>query len=269
MKFINRYSQLLETEDLSKKLKNIAKSFLINNILPQRLDKQNEFIIYPFWHHVFDDEVQNFKSQINLMKNYGDFISYDDSISILEQGLKPKERYFCLSFDDGFKNIFNNVIDIFLKDKIPCMFFIPTSFIDNLRVDSGKVFFNRKDISINFLSWNDCRRIVSENIFDIGSHSVNHNLISKLSLDESMFEIVNSKQIIENKLNIKCNHFAPPVGDYSIKRDLKTVKNSKFKSLSTTIRGKMTVKDSDVFMLKRQHLLANWDLSYLKYFFSK
>ena len=27
------------------------------------------------------------------MKNYGDFVSYD-SIAILKEGLKPKERYF-------------------------------------------------------------------------------------------------------------------------------------------------------------------------------
>ena len=83
------------------------------------------------------------------MKNYGDFISYDDSILILREGLKPNEQYFCLSFDDGFKNILNNVTDILLKEKIPCMFFIPTSFINNLRQDSGQVFFNRKDYTIN------------------------------------------------------------------------------------------------------------------------
>ncbi|MDC0925434.1 polysaccharide deacetylase family protein, partial [Candidatus Pelagibacter sp.] len=198
-----------------------------------------------------------------------DFISYDDSILILNEGLKPKERYFCLSFDDGFKNIFQNVIEIFLRDKIPCTFFIPTSFINNLRPDSGKVFFNRKDISIEFLSWSDCKKIVSEKIFDIGSHSINHKLISKLPLKECVYEVQNSKKIIENELNIQCNHFAPPVGDYSVNRDLEIVKNSNFISLSSTIRGKMDNLENDVFALKRHHLLANWELDYLKYFFFK
>ena len=269
MRFIKTYRELIEFENLNKKFKNIIKHFLIKNILPKKLDNQKNFIIYPFWHHVFDDEIKSFKLQIKLMKNYGDFVSYDDSIAILKEGLKPKERYFCLSFDDGFKNIFKNVIDIFIKEKIPCMFFIPTSFIDNQREDSGQVFFNNKDISIDFLNWSDCQKIISEKIFNIGSHSINHSLISELSKEDCINEVMNSKKIIENKLNVECNHFAPPVGNYSLKRDLEIIKNCKYKSLSTTIRGKMTLTSNDVFKLKRHHLLANWDTDYLKYFFAK
>ena len=269
MKTIQSYKQLTKIEGFNKKSKNFLKSFLINNILSKNFNEDREFIIYPFWHHVFDDEIKNFKNQINFMKNYGDFISYEDSIKILNEGLKPKEKYFCLSFDDGFKNIYHNVIDIFLKDKIPCMFFIPTSFIDNLRNDSGEIFFNKKNIEIEFLSWKNCKQIVSEGIFDIGSHSINHSLISKLSIDQCIYEVKESKNIIENKLKIKCNHFAPPVGDYSINRDLNIIKDSKYRSLSTTIRGKMSKKNFDLFSLKRQHLLANWNTNYLKYFFSK
>ena len=77
-----------------------------------------------------------------------------------------------------------------------------------------------------------------------------------------------SKNIIEKNLNIKCNHFAPPVGDYSITRDLKLIKNSNYKSLSTTVRGKMGKDNLDVYALRRHHLLANWNSKYLKYFFS-
>lgn len=269
MQFINSYNQLYKNESLKKKLKNSVKSFLINNILNKNFDIQQEYILYPFWHHVFEDEVKNFNLQIKLMQNYGDFISYEDSITILKEGIKSKDRYFCLSFDDGFKNIFHNVIDILLKFNIPCMFFIPTSFINNERDDSGKVFFNNKNIHIEFLSWSDCEKIVSNKLFEIGSHSVNHKMISKLSYEDCLFEIETSKKIIESSLNIGCNHFAPPIGDYSIPRDLEIIKNLKYKSLSTTVRGRMNGKNSDLFAIKRHHLLANWEDNYLKYFFSK
>ena len=269
MKLVKSYKQLVEIENLNKKFKNSLKAFLINRIFPNKFDEQNEYIIYPFWHHVFEDEIKNFKFQLDLMKNYGDFISYEDSIKILKEGSKPKDKYFCLSFDDGFKNIYENVVDIFLKDNIPCMFFIPTSFIGNLRDDAGKIFFNSNEINNEFLSWNDCEKIVSEKIFDIGSHSINHNLISKLTNEECTFEVGMSKNIIENKLKIKCNHFAPPVGDYSINRDLEIIKNYQYKSLSTTIRGKMGKNNSDVFALRRHHLMANLISNFLKYFFSK
>ena len=46
-----------------------------------------------------------------------------------------------------------------MKDNIPCMFFIPTSFIDNLRDDAGKIFFNSNEINIEFLNWNDVKKL--------------------------------------------------------------------------------------------------------------
>lgn len=269
MKNITKYEQLIKIQNFGHKFKNNFKNILINHLLPKKFNKKNEFIIYPYWHHVFEDEIKNFKLQINFMKNYGDFISYEDSVKVLKEGLNKNERYFCLSFDDGFKNVFQNVIDFFLKDKIPCMFFIPTSFIDNLRGDSGQVFFNKNDIQIEFMSWNDCKKLISEKIFDIGSHSINHNLISKLSYKDALNEIENSKKIIEKKLNRRCNHFAPPVGNYSIPRDLEIIKKTNYKTLSTTLRGKMDNLNHDVFEIKRQHVIANWNYNFLKYFFSK
>ncbi len=268
MIYINSYKQLCELENFNKKIKDKIKSLLINNLLKKKFNFKKGFIIYPFYHHIFDDEIQNFNSQLNFMRNYGDFISYDDSLKILKSGVNSKDRYFCLSFDDGFKNLFNNVSEILINFKIPSTFFIPTSFIDNKREDSGKIFFNNNKIAIEFLSWDDCKKMLSEKLFTFGSHSINHNLISKLSKEDSIFEIVKSKEIIENKLGIACNHFAPPVGDFSVSRDKNLIQNAGYKSLSTTVRGKMTEEQMDVFFLNRHHLLCNWNNNYLNYFFS-
>ena len=101
MEFINSYKKLVKKETFQKKVRNKLKSLLIKHLSSKKKDNENENIIFPFWHHVFDDEIKNFRIQIEFMKNYGDFISYDDSISVLNEGLKPNERYFCLSFDDS------------------------------------------------------------------------------------------------------------------------------------------------------------------------
>ena len=111
--------------------------------------------------------------------------------------------------------------------------------------------------------------IETNKIFEFGSHSVNHKIFTKLSHDECYFEIEESKKIIETNLDIKCKHFAPPVGIFSQERDLDLVKKLKYKSLSTTFRGKMENKFSDEYLIKRHHLLAGWEISYLKYFFKK
>ena len=74
----------------------------------------------------------------------------------------------------------------------------------------------------------------------------------------------NSKIDIENKLSIVCNHFAPPLGNFLTLRDPKIARDVGYKSFSTTIRGKMNIIKSNIFSLKRDHFLANWDLFYLK-----
>ena len=82
-----------------------------------------------------------------------------------------------------------------------------------------------------------------------------------------MFELKKSKEII--RLNqTECKHFAPPV-DFSFPRDKDLIKKAGYKSLSTTVRGKMTEEQRDTFFLKRHHLIANWNKNYLNYFFCK
>ncbi len=46
----------------------------------------------------------------------------------------------------------------------------------------------------------------------IGSHSVNHNLLSRLSEREQKIEIKNSKEILEEIIKKKCNFFSYPYG---------------------------------------------------------
>ena len=50
---------------------------------------------------------------------------------------------------------------------------------------------------------------------------------------------------------------------------LPIIKKAGYKSLSTTVRGKMTEEQRDTFFLKRHHLIANWNKNYLNYFFCK
>ena len=269
MTFINSFKELSKTESKEKKIKNILKYYFIKLLSKKNLNIKQGNIFYPFYHHVFNDETKNFQRQIKFLKNYGDFISYDDSIKLINEGIQNKDMYFCLSFDDGFKNIFENVTEILLKLNTPATFFLPTSFIDNSRKDSGKTFFNNENINIEFLNWADCRVILSEKLFTIGSHSVNHKVISSLTYEESYFEMRNSKIDIENKLSIVCNHFAPPLGNFLTLRDPKIARDVGYKSFSTTIRGKMNIIKSNIFSLKRDHFLANWDLFYLKYFLNK
>ena len=61
-----------------------------------------------------------------------------------------------------------------------------------------------------FLTLEECKNISKK--FEIGSHTVNHNYLTDVSIHQAENEIVNSKKIWENKLGKKINWFCYPRG---------------------------------------------------------
>lgn len=93
---------------------------------------------------------------------------------------------------------------------------------------------------------------------DIGGHTVNHPILAKLSSDEALQEIVDSKETLESITNQKIKHFAYPNGklnqDYHIEHSI-MVKNIGFEAAVTTEWGVSSFK-SDKFQLAR---FTPWD----------
>ncbi len=106
-----------------------------------RLARVN-FII-PYYHMVSDDAVphltylydyknaKQFEADIDfLLKNYLP-INIFDTLHSLKNESPPTEKSFLLTFDDGFREMFEIVAPILLKKGVPATFFISSGFIDN------------------------------------------------------------------------------------------------------------------------------------------
>lgn len=63
----------------------------------------------------------------------------------------------------------------------------------------------------SFLGWDQVRELHRLG-FDIGSHSVEHPILSRISTDHLVNELRHSKQTIENQLGTECYSFAYPNG---------------------------------------------------------
>ena len=113
--------------------------------------------------------------------------------------------------------------------------------------------------------------MLSHNI-TFGSHTCSHANLARISNQDIEIEMQASKKLIEEKLNIRCDHFACPWGrrdiDFIPEVTTAIARKSGYLSFSTTDRGKME-SGGDPYLLKRDHLLANWENFQLKYFFSR
>lgn len=83
------------------------------------------------------------------------------------------------------------------------------------------------------LSWNEISELSKDPLVTIGAHTLNHYNLCNLTDKQSFHEILESKKILESKINYKVNHFSYPFGKYGI-RDIEFVKKSNYLTATTT-----------------------------------
>ena len=210
------------------------------------------------------------------MKNLGDFITIDDAVSLLESDNNLDGRYFCLTFDDGLKCCINYAAPVLLDYQIPACFYVVTSVVGRsfppIHEIARDVFnFRGRGTSLDFMSWEDCRTLVSAGM-RIGSHSQKHSRLSHLTESKRRDELEYSKAEIEKELGEPCLHFCAPYGvpsvDFDLDREGRLSEKLGYKSFATGARGANKMGDSP-FSLKRDHILAEWGDYQLRYFLSR
>ena len=241
----------------------------------QRIDDTGNWIRFPYYHHVFDDERADFARQLRYLAGFGEFISLDDAVALLETDGAIDGRYFCVSFDDGLKSCLTGALPILAERSIPATFYVVTAMIgrtlapgdEAARRDFG---FRGRHTSLDFLTWDDCRTMVRSGMF-IGSHCRNHVRLAHLGTEDAVAELSESKAAIEREVGAKCHHLCPPYGipekDFLPERDGGLARDAGYRSLAMGWRGAMRQGD-DPFRLRRDHLIAGWGNHQLKYFLS-
>mgnify|MGYP001500812838 CR=1 FL=1 len=62
------------------------------------------------------------------------------------------------------------------------------------------------------MNWEELRQIDKHDLFTIGGHSLNHNILSSLESIDLKYEVSESLRILEEKLNHKIFHYSYPEG---------------------------------------------------------
>lgn len=86
-----------------------------------------------------------------------------------------------------------------------------TDFMEKLRKHELRIDAKWKQELYDFMSWDDVRELRDRG-FEIGSHTVNHPILSSLASDELERQLKESKQKIECEIGRECTCFAYPNG---------------------------------------------------------
>ena len=96
--------------------------------------------------------------------------------------------------------------------------------------------------------------------FEFGSHTVNHESLPSLTLEKIKFELTESRDYLEDKLNCNIILVSYPYGEH-IHDTERIVRESGYLAAVTTEYGYNTVKDS-LFKLKRIGITGNFSFEY-------
>ena len=153
----------------------------------------------------FSVKVDNFYKQMKTMINFG-----YKSVNLNEIHNNRNEKKFVITFDDGYEDVYINALPILNELKLKATCFIVSNQIGKKNAwDNDKKEFPEMNLmnEKQILSW-------QKNGLEIGSHSLDHSNLIKLSLEEKMKQIIEPKKYFKDKFNININSFSYPFGGY-------------------------------------------------------
>ena len=151
----------------------------------------------------FDVTVNDFCSQLDWLKaNNYETLTLEEFAEYIRKGESFPEKSVLITFDDGYSGIYNYAFPELRKRNMKAVFFITAGVID--KVEGTYPHVTRKEL----------QEIAADKNFSIGSHTMTHSNLMKLSYDEKINELVDSKRILKEITGREIISMAYPEGNY-------------------------------------------------------
>lgn len=152
---------------------------------------------------------EQFEQQMQYLNKGGyQVASLDEYLKWQKGELNLPKKSVVITFDDGYKNVYDNAYPVLKKYTFSAAIFLVTDYIGK-KQSFG--WFKVEDNSLIPLSWGEVKEMNQSNI-TIGSHTMSHPHLGKLPAEKVVEELKGSKQEIENQLNKKVSFFSYPIG---------------------------------------------------------
>ncbi len=209
------------------------------------------------YHDIFDADSpwcvspSDFTRQMQWLREQGyNTITLTQLQQGLAAGLETNKKLVAITFDDGRQGVWDQAYPLFRS-----LGFSATVFIVPSWIEKGSAPLEENYSA--FLTW-DQLRALSEQGFEIGSHSFSHANLSVLTREEIVQELQQAERVVAHKLNQKMHHFCYPYGKYNpLVRD---VVSQRYTAAVSIRKG----FDKSAFEYARQWVLRNMDLQHFQ-----
>ena len=191
-----------------------------------------------------------FRRQMHYLKHHGfTTMTLLDFVESLETGEPFPKNVFILTFDDGFKNVYQIAFPILSEMDFTATIFLATDYIGKTAAwELGERDRQTGGYHLPLLSWAEIGEL-HRHRFEFGSHGARHIHLTQLDSGIVCEDIEKSKWTIEDKLGSACQLFCYPYGECNASVR-KIVKDRGFQGAVTTEFGR-NKRSADPYALRR------------------
>lgn len=143
---------------------------------------------------------ERFREQMQQLKDGGyNVVTLDDLLYALAQGRALPPQPVILTFDDGYRDNYENAFPVLKEFGYPATFFIITDFVTEERPE--------------YMTWAQIEEMAAAGM-RFGSHSRNHPNLAGQSIDYLVWQALGSKEAIAARLGQTPRWVAYPSGKY-------------------------------------------------------
>lgn len=160
----------------------------------------------------WDISTETFRRQVETL---------NDRFEIVDLGAlkhsEPGVKRVAITFDDGFRNVFENALPILRENDLPATIFISPTYINDNNLTRLRERYRLNNSACEIVMTDTQITQLSEDpLFKLGNHTTTHRDLSTVTDAETLQkEITESKQMIEDRFDISVDRFAYPYGQFN------------------------------------------------------
>lgn len=175
---------------------------------------------------------KKFEEDLNEIVKAGYTTIFPQEIfKVLNGELDPSKKYIVISIDDGYQDNYDYAFPILKKLNQKAIIYVIPNRVGT-QTDGNSYF-----------AWNLAKEMRESGHVEIGSHTMDHADLKSLNEEKQRYQIIESKKIIDEKLEMNTKDFCYPYGRYN-ETSIKLVQEAGFENATTTVYGQFRQIDN-------------------------
>ncbi|MBT4463007.1 MAG: polysaccharide deacetylase family protein [Gammaproteobacteria bacterium] len=231
---------------IKKLFKNTLKEtlgfFYYNYYLKYAQTPGNRALIYHAFGTKFKHDTYGFSIDINKFEEHIKYYRDNYKIININEYMNYNIDTLSITIDDGYKDNLD-AVEILNKYNIPFTLYVTSSTLDTR----------------DYLSSGDVKSLSDLANCEIASHSHDHVKLETIANDKILFQLSESKKVLENIIGSEISGISYPHGSYN-EYTLSILESIGYKYASSSIKGKNN-KNTNKYLLRRSEIVQSDSLS--------